>query len=266
MNGQELVDAGTHRLCTCGQTLILVSRDCCRSCAALPAPRAATKPVPRRRRTGQRVGDAKVDPSRLGVLGGRSDGIVRFAVAGKPITQGSMAAIAPGVVKHDSSSELKAWRTAVHRALLTAVGLGKESADCPLRVHAVFTVPMDLPAGGGTAGKHTVAVDPDCEVPPRVAPSTKPDLDKLIRAVGDALTPRKQWRLCADDSRIVEWSTAKTFPAPAHVHPWALAAPGVVLQVSPIDVPVQWPSTTLVNPGNCPPEILAVTPEALRVA
>lgn len=263
MNGQELIDAGTHRLCQCKQAIITVSRERCRQCAATPE---APKQAPRQRSTGLRVSDAVVPAEQLGVLAATSDGVVRFAAAGKPVTQGSLKAVATGVIKRDSGPELEAWRTAVHRALLTAVGLGGESANCPIRVHAVFTVPMDLPRNGGEAAAHTAPVDPDSADAARVAPSTKPDLDKLIRAVGDAITPRKRWRLFKDDSRIVEWCTAKTFPTPEHVHPWALPAPGVVVQVSPLDVPVPWPATVLTDPGPFPAELLAVMPPELRSA
>lgn len=248
--------------------LIRVDRSSCRDCALRQPPPAP--PVPARRRrtsaTGPRVGDAKVDPSKLGVFADAPGSVVRFAVAGKPVPQGSLRAVAAGVIKRESGPELVAWRTAIHRAMLSAVGLGGIGADCPLRVHAVFTVPMTVPKNGGVVGSHTVSTAPDSSTSPRVAPSTAPDLDKLIRAAGDAITPRKRWRLFADDSRIVEWSSAKTYPRPEHVHPWALSAPGVVLQVSPLDVAAVFPSTTLSDPGPCPAEIADILPAALRAA
>jgi len=42
-------------------------------------------------------------------------------------------------------------------------------------------------------------------------PHVKPDLDKLIRAVGDALAPYKQPGVLKDDSRIVTWRATKDY-------------------------------------------------------
>jgi hypothetical protein len=43
-------------------------------------------------------------------------------VKGSPITQGSMRALAPGVMKHDKSGELNRWRNSISQALLMRCG------------------------------------------------------------------------------------------------------------------------------------------------
>jgi crossover junction endodeoxyribonuclease RusA len=53
----------------------------------------------------------------------------------------------------------------------------------------------------------------------RAYPHTMPDVDKLIRAIGDALTIAKAF---ADDSRIIEIHATKSFaddrPPGVHIH------------------------------------------------
>lgn len=179
-----------------------------------------------------------------------------FGAAGVPIPQGSMAAVAPGVVKRSNASELLAWRKAIYQSLAAFVGQpGWENPDCPIRFHVTLTMPK--PDRWGIVANHTVAAVPGQEHAPRVAPSTRPDLDKLLRAAGDALAPKNKPGAYADDGRIVDFRVAQTYPYPEHVHAWALGTAGVVIRVCPADVDVAFPELTLRDPGPRPAELSA---------
>ena len=115
-----------------------------------------------------------------------------FFVPGEPITEGSVRTFTSGqriVVTHDRGPELAAWRTRVKRAAQEAAReAGWEPRyDGPVAVNAAFFLPRPKSAKK------------------RLWPHVKPDLDKLIRAVGDALAPYKQPGVLRDDSRIVTW-------------------------------------------------------------
>lgn len=121
-----------------------------------------------------------------------------FFVPGEPITEGSTRAFASGqrvVVTHDRGPELAAWRSRVKRAAQEAAReAGWEPRyDGPVVVDAVFMLRRPKSAKK------------------RLMPHVKPDLDKLIRAVGDALAPYKQPGVLRDDSRIVEWHSSKQY-------------------------------------------------------
>lgn len=124
-----------------------------------------------------------------------------FFVPGEPITEGSTRAFASGqrvVVTHDRGPELAAWRSRVKRAAQEAAReAGWEPRyDGPVVVDAVFMLRRPKSAKK------------------RLMPHVKPDLDKLIRAVGDALAPYKQPGVLKDDSRIVTWHASKHYAIP----------------------------------------------------
>lgn len=121
-----------------------------------------------------------------------------FFVPGEPITEGSTRAFTSGqrvVVTHDRGSELDQWRLKVaHAAQAAAQDAGWEPRyDGPVAVTAAFFLPRPKSAKK------------------RLVPHVKPDLDKLIRAVGDALAPYKQPGVLKDDSRIVTWRATKDY-------------------------------------------------------
>lgn len=202
-----------------------------------------------------------VDERAAGGLAGRPDRTLLFGAAGVPVSQGSMAAAAKGVVKRSNASELLAWRAAIHRAFSAITTADWVNPDCPIRLHCVLTMPK--PARWGVVADQTSPIDGEREFPARVTPSTRPDLDKLVRAVGDALAPSDRRRAYADDGRIVELMSVKTYPRPEHVHPWALGEPGVVIRVCPADVEVEFPPLTLREPGPVPDELIAQIPPEL---
>lgn len=119
-----------------------------------------------------------------------------FRVEGTPVTQGSMVATRRGRgMRHTNHAALTAWR---NRITITAVNAARAAGvtipiDQPVTVKAVFH--LDRP-----------------KRPRFNIPATKPDLDKLQRAVGDALCPKNPaLRVLAEDSRIVEWQSEKRY-------------------------------------------------------
>ena len=127
-----------------------------------------------------------------------------FFVPGEPITEGSTRAFASGqrvVVAHDRGPELDAWRIKVaHAAEAAAPAAYWETRyDGPVEVWAEFRLPR--PKSAPKSRKHA---------------QTKPDLDKLQRAIGDALAPYKRPGVLRDDSRIVAWSAVKRYADDAH--------------------------------------------------
>lgn len=115
-----------------------------------------------------------------------------FFTAGAPVPQGSKNAYVRGgrAVLVDANPRLKAWRAAVRSAAEAAIAeVGWETLDEPCRVYLGFTVPRPKRPRWGL-------------------PAVKPDLDKLTRAVFDALTDAGAWR---DDSRVVSMEVTKKY-------------------------------------------------------
>lgn len=112
---------------------------------------------------------------------------VTFHVLGTAATQGSMKSVGRGRMIH-SSKKLPAWRKAVVAAAQAATGPGWEPLDGPVTVH----LDVFLPRPAKTLFKDF--------------PAGPPDMDKLQRAIGDALTEAGTIK---DDSRIVSWHANK---------------------------------------------------------
>lgn len=153
----------------------------------------------------------------------------RFFVPGEPITEGSMRTFKSGqrtVVTHDRGPELDAWRIKVRRAAEDAAQAAywEPRYDGPVEVWAEFRLPRPK------------------SVPPskRPLPFVKPDLDKLQRAVGDALAPYKQPGVLRDDSRIVGWSAVKRYADDTH-------PAGVMVRVSKAQDHVTGQSLTTID-------------------
>ena len=114
------------------------------------------------------------------------DGAYRFAVAGKPITQGSMS-VFRGRVVHQKSRELTAWRNAINQMCRGTM----EPLEGPVSVDVVFR--LQPPRGA-----------------PRDLPHVRPDVDKLARAALDGLTGAA----FADDSQVVRLTATKEYGPP----------------------------------------------------
>ena len=110
---------------------------------------------------------------------------ITFTVPGTPKPQGSMKCFG-SVIIHNDSPALKNWRELVG---FYAIQAGRRSGwklpvDQPIALSARFVLPKP-------------------KKPRWWLPAVKPDLDKLLRAVGDALSPKKGMKFLAEDSRIV---------------------------------------------------------------
>ncbi len=120
-------------------------------------------------------------------------------VEGVPVPQGSKSLSRSGVM-YESNKALKPWRKQVTASALWVAGPGFELMQGPLIVAIWFTMPR----------------------PPTVkreAPSVKPDLDKMCRAVLDSLSGI----VYKDDAQIIRIDAIESYePQPgAHifVHP-----------------------------------------------
>lgn len=119
---------------------------------------------------------------------------VSFEVEGLPMPQGSHTAITrggrPALIPAGTSTSRKAfaaWRQAVADAARDAAP-DDAPLDGPIKVSMTFRFPM--PASRSAVVRRTGWA----------WKATKPDLDKLIRAVCDSLTSAQ---LIADDARVV---------------------------------------------------------------
>lgn len=155
--------------------------------------------------------------------------VIKLRVYGVPVPQGSTRAFAVRkggkptgrVVVTGDNARTKPWRQAVmdEVAALYPLGVNVVSGSMlgPLAVTLVFILPR--PAGHFLTGKKTVGqVSPSAPV----LPVTKPDLDKLCRAVLDALTDAGVWR---DDSQVASLTAGKVYASPGE-------RPGCVIEVS----------------------------------
>jgi Holliday junction resolvase RusA-like endonuclease len=113
-----------------------------------------------------------------------------ISVTGAPATQGSKAAFKRGkkIVLVEMDKKLPAWREAIVKAAKASHGPDWEPLDGCLTVNLTVW----LPRPGSSKFKDE--------------PAGPPDLDKLQRAVGDAL---KVAGTIVDDARITTWSAGK---------------------------------------------------------
>lgn len=137
--------------------------------------------------------------------------MLQFRVAGLPVAQGSMSAFVRGgraIVTDQKGPKLKPWREAVRSTAVETVGPWQPITG-PVRVVLLFALPKP-----SSAPKRR-----------RTWPTGKRsgDLDKLTRAVFDALTDAGVW---GDDSQVVDVRVVKDYPE--HV---AQTSPGVIVRL-----------------------------------
>lgn len=113
--------------------------------------------------------------------------MLELFIAGVPRPQGSKNAYRRGtrVVMVEANKHLPEWRQAVYEALRAS---GKQFEGA-VTVMATFYIPRP-------------------KTNKRLYATTKPDVDKLVRAIGDALTKAGT---IVDDSYIVTWNAAKAY-------------------------------------------------------
>jgi len=128
-----------------------------------------------------------------------------FGVYGDPIPQGSMRSLGPKRMIASNYEALMQWRESVRQAAIVAMaGNGPMPPGIPVVARLKFRVKRPTSA------------------PKRVEfPARRPDLDKYIRAVFDALT----LSCVADDAQIVAVYASKEFAGSYHM-------PGVAIRLS----------------------------------
>ena len=136
-----------------------------------------------------------------------------FDTPGVPVPQGSMRHVGGGRIIH-SNPQLRAWRATVAAHAVAAIVRSERHTDArcpatgPVDLRVVFTFPR--PRNHYRTGKFAHMLR---GVAPRLM-STGPDLDKLVRAIGDALVDAC---VIVDDKQIrhIEASKEWTMDNPA---------------------------------------------------
>lgn len=123
--------------------------------------------------------------------------ILAFTVPGVAVSQGSMAHNQAG--KLYQKPQVVLWREKVaQEAHIVARQQGLElPLDGPVHVHVDFYLRKPK--------------RPKFEVP-----ATALDLDKLQRAIGDALSPKHGPKILINDNRITRWVAEKHYAYPGH--------------------------------------------------
>jgi Holliday junction resolvase RusA-like endonuclease len=135
---------------------------------------------------------------------------VEFTVLGEPQPQGSKTVIQqkgrrPRMIEDNPLTE--PWRATIAKAAHAAVD-GGELMTGPLRLRVVFVFPR--PKGHFGTGRNEGTLKPSAPLYVR----TRPDVDKLLRAVGDAITGI----VCRDDAQLVEVRAEKHYGEPPCAH------------------------------------------------
>lgn len=148
---------------------------------------------------------------------------LRIVVYGLPAPQGSKRHVGNGVMV-ESSKYVKPWREAVKAAAFDVLERlpadQRGPLDAPLQLCVVFT--FNRPRSHYRTGANNWMLRPNAPT----APSSKPDLSKLIRSTEDALTDAGVWR---DDSRVTHIIAAKAYAGTAE----GLDRPGAVIEIWP---------------------------------
>ena len=121
-------------------------------------------------------------------------------IPGVPAPQGSKTAVMSGrrAVLIEASKATAPWRATVTAHARQAM---TEQIVGPVRVVCIFYFPR--PANHFGTGRNAGMVRPGA---PSIYKATKPDLDKLLRAVLDGVTDAGAWR---DDSQVAQLSAVK---------------------------------------------------------
>ena len=144
-----------------------------------------------------------------------------FVAYGRPVPQGAIRHLGAGrPAVHANAEQLKPWRVAVTTAAVEqATHLDIARFTEPVVLRAAFY--FDRPKNHYRTGRNAHLLRDDA--PPFPANRSSGDLDKLVRAIGDALVPT----LLVDDSLIVTWRAAKRWTSPSA----AMQTPGAVVEV-----------------------------------
>lgn len=134
--------------------------------------------------------------------------MIEFTILGVPQPQGSKTRSRSGHM-YEANKNLQPWRDAAMSRVVNVVGgHGLPTFTGPVAV--AMTAYFPRPKSHYGSGRN---VDQLKDGAPS-AVATKPDLDKLQRALGDVLT---QSGMVKDDSLIVHWTACKRYGLPARM-------------------------------------------------
>lgn len=137
-----------------------------------------------------------------------ADDVIAFTVDGAPAPQGSKQARttkAGATYIHEGNRErLEPWRNAV-AARARETMAGRPALTGPLELDVAFA--FGRPRAHYRTGRHAGELKPSAPI----YCDRRPDLDKLVRAIGDAITGI----VAVDDGAIVELRARKFYGSPA---------------------------------------------------
>lgn len=142
---------------------------------------------------------------------------IQFTVYGLPVPQGSKKVIGKNVIEM-ADARLRSWRQDV-AAQARAAMEGASPFIEPVDVRLMFWLPR--PQNHFGTGRNAERLKPSAPI----APAVRPDLDKLTRAVLDALTGI----VFRDDKQVVGMTLSKLY-AQDSFHPGMM---GSVMQLAP---------------------------------
>jgi Holliday junction resolvase RusA-like endonuclease len=134
--------------------------------------------------------------------------VVAFEVHGEPVPQGSktVASSEGKTWVRDDNRKLEPWRNAVSAAANAAMGdLGRGPIAGPVELEVIFV--FARPKAHYRTGKRAGELKPSA---PHYCAKI-PDVDKLVRAIGDAITGT----VVVSDATIVKLRAEKHFGPPA---------------------------------------------------
>lgn len=138
--------------------------------------------------------------------------MVSFTVPGIPAPQGSKNPFGG-----EANPNTRPWRAAVtFEAREARRQIALKQFGGPIALSAVFSFPR--PKSHFRTGKNAAELRPDA---PKFKAS-KPDLDKLLRALCDGITDSGLWR---DDAQVATVIATKTY----------LGEPGVLVEIVPLE-------------------------------
>lgn len=127
---------------------------------------------------------------------------IAFTVDGKPVPEGDLKRGRHGKLYWSNDAVLRGWKDAVGYAARAAMA-GRDPFSGPIYVRAIFSMPR--PRSHYRTGRFSEQLRADA---PRWM-DTRPDLDKLDRAILDAMTDI----VYTDDSRVALKRTVKVWAA-----------------------------------------------------
>ena len=117
---------------------------------------------------------------------------IDLTVEGNPVPQGSFRHVGNGRII-SANPKLNTWRQTIADQIATQTA--HRLIEAPIRLQLVFTLPRPKSVSKAL----------------RAVPTVKPDLDKLTRAVMDAISLERYCQVIKDDSLVTDLHAAKRY-------------------------------------------------------